>query len=132
MIDSGQSECLDRFRGVELGNNSSLLPTIKSCMHFPYTPQRLLNASIPTSYQKGSSDSLHEYTGPKKFPPSGATHVKMAGSASMSEATERVCQVASEDPLLDQTLQDTHTQVCSFTRQRKARALSCCEVCMFE
>ena len=50
----------------------------------------------------------------------------------MSEATERVCQVASEDPLLDQTLQDTHPQVCSFTRQRKSRALSCCEVCMFE
>ena len=56
----------------------------------------------------------------------------MAGLASLSEATERVCQVALEDPLLDQTLQDTHAQVCSFARQRETRALSCCEVCMFE
>ena len=47
---------------------------------------------------------------------------EMAGSASVLEATERMLHIASEEPLLDQTVTDLSPQACSKTRRPCARA----------
>ena len=46
----------------------------------------------------------------------------MAGSASVLEATERMLHIASEEPLLDQTVTDLSPQASSKTRRPCARA----------